>query len=359
MLTARSTPAALACSSRRLNEAVNTLANQLIDAGTMNNLQSGFLSKNLRIRKGTVILKPGEWQTVNASGEDMQKGFYPIPSKEPSTVLFQLMNLLIQSGNQLASIAEIMVGKMPGQNTPAGTTQTAVEQSMAVFTAIYKRVYRALHSEFKKIFRLNRITPDIVQQEAAYVDEALQVSDYEGTEDFIIPGADPTGDSGAMRMQKLGALQPLLQMGTIDPMAFTDLMLEAAEIPNAEKLKPQPQQQQPDPKAQAAQQDAQNRAQESQAKVQLIQEKGQQAQEKHQMSMQEKEADVAAKERLAQVEAAQKDLEIRHREQMDAMDRHAKANKDHQDMVMRVIDQHFNHSKNVADAMHIGCEERS
>jgi chaperonin GroES len=342
-----------------LNEAVNTLVNQLIDGGTMNTLQSGFLSRNLRIKKGNVILKPGEWLTVNASGEELQKGFYPLPSKEPSPVLFQLMNLLIQSGNQLASIAEIMVGKMPGQNTPAGTTQTAVEQSMAVFTAIYKRVYRALHGEFKKIYRLNRITPDIVKEESAYIDEPLTISDYEGTEDFIIPGADPTGDSGTTRMQKLSALQPLLQMGTIDPTAYTDRFLEAVEVPNAEQLKPQPQQPQPDPKAQAAQQDAQNKQQESQAKVSLLQQKGQQAQEKHQMDMEKTQAYVAAQERLAQIEAAQKANDIRHQQTLDAMDRHAKATKDHQDMVMRVLDQHFKTQSNIGDAMHTDAKNEA
>lgn len=335
-----------------LNEAVNTLVNQLIDAGTMNNLQAGFLSKNLRIKKGQVMLKPGEWVTVNASGEDMQKGFYPVPSKEPSTVLFQLLNLLIQSGNQLASIAEIMVGKMPGQNTPAGTTQEAVQQSMAVFTAIYKRVYRALHSEFKKIFRLNRITPEIVQQEAAYVDEALQVSDYDGTEQFIIPGADPTGDSAAMRMQKLSALQPLLQMQTIDPMAYTDRFLEAAEIPNPEALKPQPQPQQPDPAAQAAQQEAQQSAQEHDQKMQQIQAKTQQMQQKGELDAVAKQREIDAKERMAEIDARMKANELRHQEQLAAMEQHHKRMSDNMDLVMKTIEQHFGAQQRAGEAAH-------
>jgi chaperonin GroES len=322
-----------------LNEAVNSLVNMLIDSGTMNNLQSGFISKNLRIRKGTVVLKPGEWQTVNASGEDMQKGFYPVPTKEPSAVLFNLLNMLVTSGNQLASIAEIFVGKMPGQNTPATTTQETVQQSMAVFTAIYKRVYRALHAEFKKLFRLNRITPEMVTQESAYIDEPLQVSDYEGTEQFIIPGADPTGDSGTLRMQKLGALQPLIQMGTVDPMAYTDRFLEAMEIPNAEQLKPKPQPPQPDQKAQT-----------EQLKQQGIQLKMQQAQQKGELDSQAKQQEISAKERLAEIDATMKANELRHQEQMAAMDQHMTAQKGHMDMVMRVIEQHFGAQQRASEA---------
>ena len=129
-----------------LNEAVNSIINQLVDAGTLNNMQSGFLGKGLRLRMGTTSLQPGEFKVVNATAEDLQKGVFVMPTKEPSNVLLQLMKMLVTSGNQLASIAEIFVGKMPGQNTPATTTQETIQQGMAVFTAIYKRVYTVASS---------------------------------------------------------------------------------------------------------------------------------------------------------------------------------------------------------------------
>src|SRR6185312_5018846 len=91
----------------------------------------------------------------NATGDDLRKQIVPLPSKEPSSVLFQLMGSLITSGKELASVAEIFVGKMPGQNTPATTTMASIEQGMKVFTAVYKRLYRSLDSEFKKLFQLN------------------------------------------------------------------------------------------------------------------------------------------------------------------------------------------------------------
>ena len=143
-----------------LNESVNTLINQLIDAGTLSNLQGGFLGKGLKLKMGESRWQPGEWKPVNSTADDLRKQIVPLPAKEPSNVLFQLMGSLITSGKELASVAEIFVGKMPGQNTPATTTMATIEQGMKVFTAVYKRVYRALRSEFKKIYDLNRVYLD-------------------------------------------------------------------------------------------------------------------------------------------------------------------------------------------------------
>ena len=239
-----------------LNEAINSNVNQLTDAGTLNNMQSGFIGKGLRLKMGAASFSPGEWKLVNATGDDLHKQIVPLPAKEPSSVLMSLLQLLITSGNQLASIAEIMVGKMPGQNTPAHTTQETVKQGMAVFTAIYKRMYRSLNSEFKKIYRLNRITPGIAESEGKILGITLSESDYDD-DDYIIPGGDPTGDSEATKMQKNQLVGQLLQLGTIDPMQYTIWTMELSEIPNYQKLLKQPAPPQPDPKVQALQMKAQ------------------------------------------------------------------------------------------------------
>ncbi len=284
-----------------LNEAVNSIINQLVDAGTLNNMQSGFLGKGLRLRMGTTSLQPGEFKVVNATAEDLQKGVFVMPTKEPSNVLFQLMNMLITSGNQLASIAEIFVGKMPGQNTPATTTQETVQQGMAVFTAIYKRVYRSLAQEFRKIYNLNRIMPDLVTQDSK--DSGIQVAptDYQLPMWVIIPGADPTGDSGTVKQSKLQQVGQLLSLGTIDPMVYTRRVLDANEVPNAQQLIKQPQPPAPDPKAQ------------------LIQQTMQQNQEKHQQDMQAGSADVQNKQSLAAIEQQKAADKLTHEQQMQAL----------------------------------------
>ena len=317
-----------------LNESVNTLINQLVDGGTINNLSGGFISKSLRIKMGQMQMRPGQWQVVNAMPEDLKNGFFPIPSKEPSAVLMNLLQMLVQSGNQLASIAEIFVGKMPGQNTPATTTQETVQQSMAVFTAIYKRVYRSLQEEFRKIFRLNRICPGVLEQENALLDQPISVSDYEGTEDFIIPGADPSGDSSATRQQKLQAVGQMLQMGTIDPMAYTTRVLEAMEIPNYQELIAKPQPPQPDPKQQ-----------EMQMKMQIEQQKAQTTQQKGQMDMQIAQQKMQLEQQMAELDAQMKQAEIEFEKTMQALKMQGEQQKMHMDQVKMVSKQRMDEQK--------------
>jgi len=311
-----------------LNEASNTLINQLVDAGTMNNLQSGFLGRNLRIKEGQLQMKPNEWKVVNASGEDLKNSIFPLPTKEPSNVLFQLLQMLITSGNQLASIAEIMVGKMPGQNTPATTTQETIQQGMAVFTAIYKRVYRSLAKEFKKIFRLNRINPDIIKEESEIVGP-IQVSDYTSTEHLIIPAADPTGDSQAARMQKLQQVGQLIQMGTINPMAFTQRMLEGLEIPNYQELIAQPQPPAPDPKMETEKMKQQTMMQKAQLDGEAKQQEMQNKRETAALDRKVQMDKIEAQQQQLRLKVAEKAMDAQHKRQLAAI-QHQQARRESQ-----------------------------
>ena len=268
-----------------LNNSANTIINQLVDAGSLSNLQAGFIGKGLRIKMGESRFQPGEWKSVNAVGDDLKKQIFPLPVREPSQVLFNLLDLLLKSGKELASVAEIFVGKMPGQNTPATTTMATIEQGMKVFTAVYKRIYRSLTKEFRKIYALNREYMNH-EEYVSVLDEPVPQSDYEGPEDDIIPGADPTAVSSQEKQAKLQAVMQIMQMGTIDPMWFTQQYLEAHEIPNADKAVKQPQQPPPDPKMEA------------------LKAKGQLDQQKAQMDMQMASAKL-------QMEGAAKEQELR------------------------------------------------
>lgn len=220
-----------------LNEAVNTLINQLVDAGTINNLQSGFIGKGLRLRMGEQRFLPGEWKAVNATGDDLRKQIVPLPAKEPSNVLFQLMGTLVTSGKELASVAEIFTGKMPGQNTPATTTMATVEQGMKVFTAVYKRVFRSLDSEFKKLYRLNAIYLD-PDTEVAILDVPVGPDDFNQDDYDICPAADPAATSSTEKLQKAQGLIELMAMapGLLDPIKVISRVLEAQEQPNWQEL---------------------------------------------------------------------------------------------------------------------------
>jgi len=218
-----------------LNHSVNTLINQLLDAGHLATLQAGFLGKGLRIKMGDTKFMPGEWKAVNSTGDDLKKQIVPLPTKEPSSVLFQLMGSLITSGKELASVAEIFTGKMPGQNTPATTTMATVEQGMKVFTAVYKRLYRALTEEFIKLARLNAL----YLNPQTYVDTVgmdVGPDDFKQVMHKIYPAADPTAVSQTEKLLKAQGLMELLPTGILDPVKVVQRVLDAQEQPNWQEL---------------------------------------------------------------------------------------------------------------------------
>ena len=228
-----------------INETINTLINQLLDAGTQSNMQAGFMAKGLRIKGGNHAFTPGEWKSVNAVQGDLSKGFFPLPVREPSQVLFSLLSMMIESGEKLSSVTEIMSGDIPGQNTKATVAMAAIEQGMKVFGSIYKRVHRSLSKEYKKLFKLNSIFLDNEQyfnvldlgQEGA---EVIRLEDYEMDSIDVLPTSDPNVATQEQKIAKVEALGPLLSMGTINPQEYTKRMCEATEQPNIEALTTMP-----------------------------------------------------------------------------------------------------------------------
>ncbi|CAN8140546.1 hypothetical protein THIOSC15_2350002 [uncultured Thiomicrorhabdus sp.] len=136
---------------------VNTIFNQLLDAGTLANRQGGF-GPGIRLKPGgghgSVTFQQGEWKQIGFLGDDIRRQVFALPVKEPSTVLFQLLGLMLEAVKELASQADVLTGEHPKGNVcnhHSSTHRTGIK----VFSAIYKRVYLALKSEFKKIRRLN------------------------------------------------------------------------------------------------------------------------------------------------------------------------------------------------------------
>lgn len=271
-----------------LNETVNTLINQLLDAGTMSTLQAGFISKGVRTKVGDSVFKPGEWKVVQTSGDDLKKGIYPLPARDPSNTLFELLGTIVESGQKLASVAEIFVGKMPGQNTPATTTMATIEQGMKVFTAIYKRIYRSLTKEFKRLYRLNKLYLPADAEFNALDSLALQktgMDDYRQDDSDIKPAADPNNVSEMLRLTKAQALMELIPLGTLNAAEATKRILEAQEQPDIEKLLnqgPPP----PSPEQQKAQVDMQVAQQKAQLDAQALQMKAEHEANKNKMDMQ-------------------------------------------------------------------------
>ena len=295
-----------------INSSVDTSINQLLDAGTLSNLQSGFIGKGLKIKMGDSSFAPGEWKAVNATGDDIKKQIYPLPTKDPSPVLMNLLTFLVQSGKELASVAEIMTGKMPGQNTPATTTMATIEQGMKVFTAVYKRVYRSMTKEFRKLYNLNKqyANPETYVD---VLDEKITQSDFEGKDNDIVPAADPQATAGQEKQMKAQFMMQLLSLGTLNPVQVTAFILDAYEIPNKEQFMIE--QPQGDPAQAQAQQESEMKNQEMQMKMQLAQ-----TQAQHKIQVEELKAKIgmAEAEQKLQLEAQAKQLDMKYK-QMEAI----------------------------------------
>jgi chaperonin GroES len=239
-----------------INEALNTLINQLIDSGTLANLQTGFISKGLRIQKGEQPVRPGEWIPVNSFADDLRKGILPLPAKEPSTVLFSLLGTLAQTGKEISSVSEVFTGGFPGQNTPASTTSAVIEEGMKVFTSIHKRIHRCAGEEFTLLYKLNQIyapertdfTLPVAGTEDGVEHNVVRRDDYSATpvqgeqtpgSPFVkvLIGSDPNMINDAQKVLKVQQLLELnANLHTLNPMEITKIALETQGQDGIEKL---------------------------------------------------------------------------------------------------------------------------
>jgi len=222
-----------------LNESVNSLVNQLIDAGTLSNAAGGFLSRGVKIRGGAYNFQPFGWQRVDSTGDDLRKGVVPLPVREPSAVLFQLLSFLVNYTQRVSGSTDMVQGENPGQNTPAATSQAMIEQGMKIYSALFKRVWRCMKEEFCKLYILNtKYMP---------VKKSFGMSGYIGREDFlgdpsqIVPVADPNITSDGMRLQQALILaERALTIPGYDKAAVERNLLDAMKVDGAEHLFPGP-----------------------------------------------------------------------------------------------------------------------
>lgn len=209
-----------------INKAVDSLLNQLIDAGTLATVSGGMLARNVRVRSGKVGVIPGKWVRTEANAQDLAKGVFPWPTKEPSSVLFALMQFLMQMGERLGSVTEAMTGENPGQNQAATTTMAVLEQGSQVHNSIYKRTFRAMTNEMRLIYKF-------LSQENREV--------YNIDPKDIMLTADPTVMSQSQRIAKVQALKEAAAMqpnlyGFESIKKIESMWLEALQIAGGNEL---------------------------------------------------------------------------------------------------------------------------
>lgn len=219
-----------------LNEAINTVINQILDAGTLANTGGGFIGSGLRLKGGTMRFLPGEYKEVDVSGTTARENVVPLTFPGPSPTLFQMLGHLIDAGREVASVKDVLTGEISAQTMQPGTAMALIEQGLKVFTSIYKRIHRALKEEFKKIYEINREFFD--EAEYARITDAPEVSmeDYKADPTDIVPVSDPSMVADLQRISRAEFLERYKQEPWIDPMAITRRQWEAAGIENVSEL---------------------------------------------------------------------------------------------------------------------------
>ena len=251
------------------NSAINTIINQLLDAGTLSNRQNGFLGRGLKLGRGKSIqLRSGEWKPVDVTGDDLRKNVFPMPVREPSGTLFQLLGLLIESGKELAGMTEILAGNSPGANVPAESVLALIEQGLQVYSAVHKRIFRANYKEFQKIKRLNALYLDQMTYGTVMDDpEAVVQADFASADYDVVPVADPNNTTMMQRLMKAKAMLELRGQGLND-MEIMRRYLLAMDINDVEAILPK--EDTPDPVKQAEAQKVQLESEEIAAKIEKL-----------------------------------------------------------------------------------------
>jgi len=215
-----------------------SLIRQLVDAGTLSNLPGGFKTKGLRVKGDDTPIAPAEWRDVDVASGTMRDNIMPLPYKEPSQVLYNLLGTIVEEGRRFAGAADMKISDMSGQ-APVGTTLAILERTLKSMSAIQARIHYAMKQEFRLLKGIIRdYTPAAYSYEPVEGDRKAKQADYDMV--AVIPVSDP---NAATMAQKIVQYQAVIQLAQGAPQIY-DMpylhrqMLEVLGIKNAEKLVP-------------------------------------------------------------------------------------------------------------------------
>jgi hypothetical protein len=219
----------------------------LIDAGQFANLPGGFKAKGIRIVGDNEPISPGEFKEVEATGVDLAKAIIPLPYKEPSSTLFQMLQFVASAGQKFADSTEQIVSDAASYG-PVGTTMALLEASSKFFTAIHKRIHKSQRDEFRVLAKIDYdYLPEEYPYDVPFEDRSIFKNDFDGRVD-IVPVSDPNIPSNAHRMMMANMAMQMAQQsppGMFNLEALNRTILNAANMPNLEeilppKIKPKP-----------------------------------------------------------------------------------------------------------------------
>ena len=229
-----------------LGRTATSLLRQLIDSGTLANLPAGFKARGIRIRDADEPLSPGEFRDIDAPGGALRDSLIPLPYKEPSQTLFQLLSFTVEAGRRFAMVADMQVGD-GNQQAAVGTTVALLERGSRVMSAIHKRMYYAQKQECRMMARVfSESLPPMYPYQLVGVDAMIKQADFDDRVD-VIPVADPNIFSMSQRM---ALAQTQLQLAQSNPQMHNlyeayRRMYQAIGVENIEAILPPPPQPQP------------------------------------------------------------------------------------------------------------------
>ena len=196
-----------------LSRTATSALRQLLDAGTLSNLPAGFKQRGVRVRDEASPIQPGEFKDVDAPGGNLRDAFFPLPYKEPSQTLLQLMGVVVGAGQRFAAIADMQVGD-GNQGAAVGTTVALLERGSRVMSAIHKRCYAAMKNEFKLLSKIvSQYLPPEYPYDVVGGARNIKQADFDDRVD-VVPVADPNIFSMS---QRITLAQTQLQIATSNP----------------------------------------------------------------------------------------------------------------------------------------------
>jgi hypothetical protein len=224
-----------------LSRTATVALRQLLDAGTLSNLPAGFKQRGVRVRDEASPIQPGEFKDVDAPGGNLREAFFPLPYKEPSATLLQLMGIVVQAGQRFAAISELQTGE-GNSNAAVGTTIALLERGSKVMSAIHKRLYNSMRHEFKLLSKvISTYLPPEYPYDVVGGARLIKQLDFDDRID-ILPVADPNIFSMS---QRITLAQTQLQLATSNPgihnlySAYRN-MYEAIGVKNIDSVLPPP-----------------------------------------------------------------------------------------------------------------------
>jgi len=224
-----------------LSRTATSALRQLLDAGTLSNLPAGFKQRGVRVRDEASPIQPGEFKDVDAPGGNLRDAFFPLPYKEPSPTLLNLLGVVVSAGQRFAAIADMQVGD-GNQAAAVGTTIALLERGSRVMSAIHKRCYAAMKDEFKLLSKVvSQYLPPEYPYDVVGGARNIKQSDFDDRID-VIPVADPNIFSMS---QRITLAQTQLQLATSNPQIHNLYqvyrnMYEAIGVKNVDAVLPPP-----------------------------------------------------------------------------------------------------------------------